>query len=100
MNDLLTTLAANSNLVMLAAGVAIGLAALGGTMGQGKAAAAALEGIARNPEAQNKILIPLIIGMALIESLVVFAWVIANNIATEYGTMVKAGLRAAGIELE
>lgn len=96
MNDLLTTLASNSSLIMLAAGIAIGLAALGGTMGQGKAASSALEGIARNPEAQNKILIPLIIGMALIESLVVFAWVIANSIVGEYGKMVTKALEMAG----
>ena len=33
----------------LAAGLAIGIAAAGGSVGQGRAAAAALEGIARNP---------------------------------------------------
>ena len=85
---------------MLAAGIAIGVAALGGTMGQGKAASAALEGIARNPEAQGKILIPLVIAMALIESLVILAFVIANTIAGEYGTMVKAALKVGGIDLE
>lgn len=95
--ELINTLAANSGLIMLAAGLAIGIAALGGTMGQGKAASAALEGIARNPEAQGKILIPLVIAMALIESLVILAFVIANTIAGEYGTMVKAALSSAGI---
>lgn len=98
--DLINTLASNSGLIMLAAGIAIGVAALGGTMGQGKAASAALEGIARNPEAQGKILIPLVIAMALIESLVILAFVIANTIAGEYGTMVKAALKVGGIELE
>ena len=98
--DLINTLASNSGLIMLAAGIAIGVAALGGTMGQGKAASAALEGIARNPEAQGKILIPLVIAMALIESLVILAFVIANTIAGEYGTMVKAALKVGGIDLE
>ncbi|MAZ49343.1 MAG: hypothetical protein CME65_12340 [Halobacteriovoraceae bacterium] len=98
--DLINTLASNSGLIMLAAGIAIGVAALGGTMGQGKAASAALEGIARNPEAQGKILIPLVIAMALIESLVILAFVIANTIAGEYGTMVKAALKVGGVELE
>lgn len=61
----------------LAAGLAIGLAALGGGIGQGKAAAAALEGIARNPQASGKVFVPMIIGLALIESLVIYALVIA-----------------------
>ena len=64
-------------LFALAAGLAIGLAALGGGLGQGKAAAAALEGIARNPNASGKIFVPMILGMALIESLVLFALLIA-----------------------
>ena len=61
----------------IAAGLAIGLAAFGGSLGQGKAAAAALEGIARNPGAQNKIFTPMILGLALIESLVIYALIIA-----------------------
>jgi len=61
----------------LAAGLAIGLAALGGALGQGRAAGAALEGIARNPSAQNKVFVPFVLGMALIESLVILAFVIA-----------------------
>jgi F-type H+-transporting ATPase subunit c len=61
----------------LAAGLAIAIAAFGGALGQGKTAAAALEGIARNPAAQGKIFVPMIIGLALIESLVLYAFVIA-----------------------
>jgi F-type H+-transporting ATPase subunit c len=61
----------------LAAGLAIGMAALGGTLGQGRATAAALEGISRNPGAASRIQTPMILGLALIESLVLFAWVIA-----------------------
>ena len=53
--------------------IALGLAALGGTLGQGKAVSAALDGIARNPSAQPKILTPMILGLAFIESLVIFA---------------------------
>jgi F-type H+-transporting ATPase subunit c len=59
------------------AGFAIGIAALGGTMGQGRAAAAALEGISRNPGAAGRIQTPMILGLALIESLVLLSWVIA-----------------------
>ena len=61
----------------LAAGLAIGLAAFGGALGQGKAAGAALEGIARNPNASGKIFTPMLLGLALIESLVIYALVIA-----------------------
>ncbi|MEK7791136.1 MAG: ATP synthase F0 subunit C [Deltaproteobacteria bacterium] len=61
----------------LAAGLAIALAAFGGALGQGRAAAAALEGIARNPGASDKIFVPMIIGLALIESLVIYALVIS-----------------------
>ncbi len=66
-----------AGLIALGAGLAIGLAALGGGLGQGRAAGAALEGIARNPAASGKIFTPMIIGLALIESLVIYALVIA-----------------------
>ena len=55
------------------AGLAIGLAVLGGALGQGRAAAAALEGISRNPGASARIQTPMILGLALIESLVLIA---------------------------
>ena len=57
--------------------MAIGIAALGGGIGQGLAMRGALEGIARNPNATDKIFTPMIIGLALIESLVIYALVIA-----------------------
>lgn len=73
--------AANENDVAmfkaLAAGLAIGVAAFGGALGQGRAAAAALEGIARNPNASGKIFVPMILGLALIESLVIYALIIS-----------------------
>ena len=61
----------------LGAGIAIGVAAVGGGLGQGRAVSAALEGIARNPSASDKIFTPMIIGLALIESLVIYGLVIA-----------------------
>src|SRR3989442_10349934 len=54
----------------IGAGIAIGLGAMGGAIGQGRAGASALEGIARNPGAAGKIQTPMILGLALIESLV------------------------------
>ena len=67
------------------AGIAIGLAVLGGALGQGRAAAAALEGISRNPGAAPKIMTPMILGLALIESLVLFALLIAILLQTLAG---------------
>jgi F-type H+-transporting ATPase subunit c len=66
-----------SSWAALAAALAIGVAAFGGALGQGRVAATALEGIARNPGASNKIGTPMILGLALIESLVLYAFVIA-----------------------
>jgi F-type H+-transporting ATPase subunit c len=62
--------------VALGSGLAIGLAAFGCGIGQGLAAFAALTGIARNPSAAGKIQTPMIIGLALIESLCIYALVI------------------------
>jgi F-type H+-transporting ATPase subunit c len=59
------------------AAIAIGLAVLGGALGQGRAVAAALEGISRNPGASARIQTPMILGLALIESLVLLSFVIA-----------------------
>ncbi|EKD41929.1 MAG: H(+)-transporting two-sector ATPase [uncultured bacterium] len=73
----------------LSAGLAIGLAAFGGAMGQGKAAYAALEGIARNPGAAAKIQTPMIIGLALIESLVIYALVIAFLLQGKIDALIK-----------
>ena len=68
-------------LIGLGAALAIGLAALGGGMGQGRAAAAALDGIARNPQASGKIFMPMIVALALIESLVIYGLIIAFSLA-------------------
>ena len=51
---------------------AVGFAAYGGTRAQSAAASVALEGIARNPSAADKIMTPMILGLALMESLVIF----------------------------
>lgn len=67
----------SKGLVAIAAALAIGVAAFGGALAQGRAAGAALEGIARNPQASGKIMVPMIIGLALIESLVIYGLIIA-----------------------
>ena len=68
---------ASAGLVAIAAGLAIGLAVIGGTMAQGKAAAAALEGMARNPASSDKLFTPLMLALALIESRVILAVLVA-----------------------
>ena len=64
-------------MIALASGIGIGIAALGGALGQGKAVASALDGIGRNPGASGKILTPMIIGLAMIESLVIYSLVVS-----------------------
>jgi F-type H+-transporting ATPase subunit c len=73
--------------VGLGIGIMMGLAILGGTMGQGRAAASALDGVARNPAASDKITVPLILSLALMESLVLFGFLIAFLLQ---GTVSKA----------
>ena len=58
-------------------GACNGLSALGGGIGQGRAAGSAVEGIARNPKASDRIFTPMILGLALIESLVIYGLVVA-----------------------
>lgn len=64
-------------LIALAAGIGLGVAALGTALGQGRATAAAMESIGRNPNSADKIQTPLIIGLALMEALTLYALVIA-----------------------
>ena len=61
----------------LACGLGIAVAAFGGALGQGRTASSALDGIARNPGAAGKIFTPMILGLALIESLVIYSFVIS-----------------------
>lgn len=72
-----TSSGGSSAILALGAAIAIGLGALGGALGQSRAASAALEGIARNPGAAGKIQTPMIIALALMESLVLLAFVVA-----------------------
>jgi F-type H+-transporting ATPase subunit c len=69
----------------ISAAIAICVAAFGGAMAQGKAASVALEGIARNPAAADRLFTPMIIALALIESLVIYAFVIAFLIKPAVG---------------
>lgn len=61
----------------VAAGLAIAIAAHGCGIGQGMAIRGAVEGIARNPEASGKVTVTMLIGLAMIESLSIYALVIS-----------------------
>ena len=62
--------------IAVACGFGIGVAAMGTGIGMGNAINGALQGTARNPEAGGKIMTTMIIGLALIESLCIYALVI------------------------
>lgn len=59
------------------AGLGLALAALGGALGQGNLAARAMESIARQPEAAGRIQTAMLLGLAFIESLVIYCLLIA-----------------------
>ncbi len=63
-------------MAVLACGLAIGIAAFGTGIGQGIGLGKAAEGVARNPGASGKITTTLIIGLAMIESLCIYALVV------------------------
>ncbi|MGE3261393.1 MAG: ATP synthase F0 subunit C [Bacteriovoracia bacterium] len=56
----------------IAKGFAVGVAALGCALGQGKIVSAALEGIARNPGAREQIFTPMLLGVVFVETLLIF----------------------------
>ena len=65
------------SLLALAAGFGLPIALLGAALGQGRIGAAALEGIARQPEAAGRIQTAMIIGLALIESLAIYGLLVS-----------------------
>lgn len=62
---------------MIAAGFAIGMGAVGAGLGIGMATGRACDGVARNPGVQTKIMTMLLIGLAMAESITIYALVIA-----------------------
>ncbi|MCB1153965.1 MAG: ATP synthase F0 subunit C [Deltaproteobacteria bacterium] len=69
--------------VAFAAGIGLAIAAFGGALGQAKAAAAALEGITRNPASAKQVFTPFILALALIESLVIYSLVVSVLLYTK-----------------
>ena len=62
---------------MIAAGIGMGLGSFGTGIGQGLAIKSACEGVARNPGASGKILTTMMIGLAMVESLAIYVFVVA-----------------------
>jgi F-type H+-transporting ATPase subunit c len=63
--------------IAIAAGVAVAIAAFGAALGQGRVGAAAMESIGRNPNAAEKLFLPLVLTLALLEALALYGFVIA-----------------------
>jgi F-type H+-transporting ATPase subunit c len=65
----------------LSAAFLLGIAAAAGAMAQGRATSSAAEAMSRNPGAAGPIRLMTIIGLALIESLVLYALLIASQVS-------------------
>ncbi len=63
------------------AALSIAIAAFGGALSQSKVMSSALESIGRNPGAAGQMFVPWILGVAFIESLVVFALLVAGKVS-------------------
>ena len=68
------------DIIPLAKAIAIGLGAIGPAIGIGMIGAKAMEAIGRNPEAANKILVPMLLAAAFAEAVAIYALVIAFSI--------------------
>jgi F-type H+-transporting ATPase subunit c len=65
------------DLTPLAAGLAIGLGALGPGLGIGLGVSKAMEAIGRNPESTGSLFLPMIIGLAFAEAIAIYALIIS-----------------------
>jgi len=79
---LTTTLLLDTSVALFSAGIGAGIVTLGAALGIGKIGAAAMEAIARQPEASNKVQTAMIIVAALIEGVALFGVLICLLIAT------------------
>jgi len=65
---------------MLAKAIAIGIGSIGPALGIGFIGAKSMEAIGRNPEAANKILVPMLLACAFAEAIAIYALIIAFSI--------------------
>ena len=68
------------DIIPLAKAIAIGLGAVGPAFAIGMIGSKAMEAIGRNPEAANKILVPMLLAAAFAEAVAIYALVIAFSI--------------------
>lgn len=73
----------DASLALVGAGIGAGMVAMGAAFGIGKIGSAAMEAIARQPEAGSKIQTAMIIASALIEGVALFGVLICLLIATQ-----------------
>lgn len=85
-------------MLALAAGMGLPIAVIGAGLGQGRAAAAGLEGMARQPEAGGQIQTAMIIALAFIEALVIYAlvmfFILSGKLPAVTAADVSAGMQA------
>jgi len=65
---------------VLAAGIVMGIGAFGPGLGMGQATSGAANAVGRNPDAQGKVMLTMLVGMAMTESIAIYALVIALSI--------------------
>ena len=65
-------------------GIGMALAVFGAATAQGRIAASFMDGVSRNPGAQKVLFVPLIIGMAFVETLVLFTFLVMNNLLGKF----------------
>jgi F-type H+-transporting ATPase subunit c len=63
--------------IAIASGIAVAIASFGAALGQGRVGASAMESIGRNPNAADKLFLPLVLTLALLEALALYGFVIA-----------------------
>src|SRR5262245_19515960 len=63
--------------IAIASGIAVAIAAFGAALGQGRVGASAMESIGRNPNAADRLFLPLVLTLALLEALALYGFVIA-----------------------
>ncbi len=63
--------------IAIASGLAVAIAAFGAALGQGRVGASAMESIGRNPNAADRLFLPLVLTLALLEALALYGFVIA-----------------------
>jgi F-type H+-transporting ATPase subunit c len=83
---------------LIAVGIAfmLGLAILGGALGQGRSVAAALDSIGRNPQSADRMITPMLLGLSLIESLVILGWIMGFMLMNKMGCTARQRDAARG----